>query len=70
MARPSPRLTQSSEGLKSDCSYLTRPAHAQDYALKIIEENHAFWKKLVAREVDPKGIALYGFPLDSFLIEF
>jgi len=33
-------------------------AKPKDYALKIIEENHAFWKKLVAREVDPKGIAL------------
>ncbi len=38
----------------------------QDYALKIIEENSAFWKRLIAGEAEPKGIALYVIPLGRY----
>lgn len=31
----------------------------QEYALRIIEENNAFWRKLVSGESQAKGIALY-----------
>jgi hypothetical protein len=37
----------------------------KDYALQIIEENSAFWKRLVAGETEPKGISLYVCPLSS-----
>jgi inorganic pyrophosphatase len=33
-------------------------AKSRDYALQIIEENSAFWKRLVAGETEPKGISL------------